>query len=184
MRFNNLRAFLLAGGKAHRLGGRNKALLLAQGETIFGRTVSILAPRMPITVISDRAADFAPFGIPVLPDRTPGLGPLGGIETGLSTTDRPYNLFLACDLPYLTWAVLAPLARECEGFDLTLYSHAHHEPLVAVYARRCLPQVRALLAEGRARPIELLDRVKTKILPAHDLMPFRNVNDFSDLTQI
>jgi molybdenum cofactor guanylyltransferase len=181
---STLRAFLLAGGKASRMGGRNKAFLLAQGEPILARTLAILAGRMPVTVISDRAAEFAPFDVPVVADRTAGLGPLGGIETGLAATDREHNLFLACDLPYLSWPLLAPLIEGCGGFDVTLYRHAHYEPLVAVYARSCLPHIRALFAQGRSRPIDLLPLVSVNVLPIGDAFPFRNVNDLDDLSAI
>jgi len=184
MRPEPVRAFILAGGKASRMGGRNKAFLLAQGEPILARMLAILGPRMPVTVVSDRAADFAPFGVPVIADRMPGLGPLGGIEAGLAATDREQNLFLACDLPYLTWPLLAPLVAGCEGFDVTLYRHQRYEPLVAVYARSCLPHVRALIAQGRSRPIDLLPLVSANVLPIADPFPFRNVNDLDDLSAI
>jgi molybdopterin-guanine dinucleotide biosynthesis protein A len=179
----DIEAFVLAGGKASRMGGRNKALLLVAGETLAARTIALVKGRMPVTVISDRAADF-PFGVRVIPDLRPGLGPLGGIETGLAATDRPCALFLACDLPYLTWAVVAPLVRGCEGYDVTLYRHARYEPLVAVYSAACLPHVRTLLAEGKSRPIDLLPRVRTRVLPIADERPFRNLNRLSDLAGI
>ena len=184
MPLDDVRAFLLAGGRASRMGGRNKALVLVAGEPLVARTLSILAPRMPVTIVSDRPADFAPFGVPVIPDLRPGLGPLVGIEAALAATDREYNLVLACDLPYLTWIVLAPLPRACRGFDFTLYRHARYEPLVAVYSAACLPHVRALLAAGRSRPIELLDRVRSQVLPIADGSPFHNVNRPEDLDAV
>ena len=59
MPLDDVRAFLLAGGRASRMGGRNKALVLVAGEPLVARTLSILAPRMPVTIVSDRPADWA-----------------------------------------------------------------------------------------------------------------------------
>ena len=53
-----------------------------------------------------------------LPDRIPGKGPIGGILTGLESTDKAVNLFVAVDLPLLTddflevCFILASLASE------------------------------------------------------------------------
>jgi molybdenum cofactor guanylyltransferase len=48
------------------------------------------------------AAPVRIIGRSELPDRLPGKGPLGGILTGLETTDSEDNLFVAVDLPLLT----------------------------------------------------------------------------------
>lgn len=181
MSLDHVRAYILAGGKASRLGGRNKALIEVDGRPLIARLLEILGSRMPVTVVSDRAGDFAPFGVRVIGDRTPGLGPLGGIEAGLADSEKPYSLFLPCDLPDLTWAVLSPLVERCPGHDLTLYRHTHYEPLAAVYSSACLPRVRALIRRGRSRPIELLPLVRALEIPIRERDVFRNLNTGADL---
>ena len=53
-----------------------------------------------------------------------------------------------------------------------------------MYSAACLPHVRALLAAGRSRPIELLDRVRSQVLPIADGSPFHNVNRPEDLDAV
>ncbi|MDI6815476.1 MAG: NTP transferase domain-containing protein [Dehalococcoidales bacterium] len=42
----------------------------------------------------------------IVADTYPGKGPLGGIYTGLATSDSFYNLVVACDMPFLNQALL------------------------------------------------------------------------------
>ena len=174
-------AYVLAGGRATRMGGRNKALIEIDGRPLIERLLAVLAPRMPVTILSARGGDFAPYGVPVIADRTPELGPLGGIETGLAGAIAEYNLFVPCDMPGITWALLAPLVDGARGHDFTLYRHVRYEPLVAVYRRSCLPAVRALLAEGERKPILLRDRVDTHVLAIEGGAAFANLNSEQDV---
>lgn len=161
------RGWILAGGASRRMG-RDKALLERDGEPLLlrlARLIETVAP--PVTVVAppDR---YRHLGLPVIPDLHPGCGPLGGIETALSSTGAQWNLILACDMPGLSAAYLQsliqalPAAEACDA--LVSRAGGESEPLCAIYHRRLLPQVTAARAAGHLRVRDLLDSVQVQFL--------------------
>lgn len=183
-KYTNIRAYILAGGKASRLGGEAKGLIEIDGQPLILRIARMLEGRMPVSVVSRRADDFSRIGLPVVGDLQSGRGPLGGLEAGLTDSDRPYNLFLPCDMPNLTWPVIKPLVDACSGHDVTIYRHQHYEPLVAVYSQKCLPHISDLIMEGRLKIINLLERVDSCVIPTENREAFFNINTPKDLAQL
>ena len=56
-------AAILAGGKAVRFNGRDKAFLEVQGRTIFERMLAVLEPIFDeIIVVTDRPEQYTEFG--------------------------------------------------------------------------------------------------------------------------
>jgi molybdopterin-guanine dinucleotide biosynthesis protein A len=84
--------FVLAGGKSLRMG-RDKAIMEFQGHTLLEHMVRL---------VSTAASPVRIVGRENLPDKVPGCGPLGGIQTALDVTESEWNLFVAVDLPLLT----------------------------------------------------------------------------------
>ncbi len=103
-------AAIVAGGRGSRLGGVAKGLVRVGGEPIVTRQLRALAP-----LVAERyvvAGDPAPWvgcDARVLTDRSPGLGPLAGIEAALAATDAEALLVFACDLPFLDAALVTTL---------------------------------------------------------------------------
>src|SRR5690242_9512250 len=97
---------ILAGGQSRRMGS-DKAALRIQGEPLLQRTARLLATiTTDVAIIGppERAA-LAP-GVPILPDRWPQQGPLGGIATALQALAGEAVLVVGCDMPFLNAALL------------------------------------------------------------------------------
>ena len=98
--------YVLAGGASRRFG-RDKALAVLGGQTLLGKMrqrVEAALGNVGVVATEDRYGDI--YG-PVVPDRWPGQGPLGGILTALQWTPRTrpeckWNLIVSCDMPFLT----------------------------------------------------------------------------------
>ena len=72
--------FVLAGGASSRMG-RDKALLPVQGSTLLEQVArEVLAVTGSVTVIAPPER-YIGIGLSVIPDLSPGQGPLGGIHT-------------------------------------------------------------------------------------------------------
>src|SRR5271166_2238308 len=100
------RGFLQAGGGSTRFG-TDKALAKLAGKTMLRRTGELLASVCHEISIVASAGKYVDIPWPVIADRWPGEGPLGGILTALSTmqdsdSSKDWALILGCDMPFLT----------------------------------------------------------------------------------
>src|SRR5262245_6601492 len=77
---------ILAGGRAQRMGGGDKALREIAGKSILTRVIERLRPQVDALVLNVNGdpARFASFGLPVVADSVPNFaGPLAGVLAGL-----------------------------------------------------------------------------------------------------
>jgi molybdopterin-guanine dinucleotide biosynthesis protein A len=159
-------AAILAGGRAARFGGRDKSALLVDGRTILDRQLEALAPVTGEVMIvgGDRAT---------IHDSVPDCGPLGGLHAALGAA-RGEALFLAaCDMPYLSPAFIGFLLSLTEGVDVVVpRSERGYHPLCAVYTRACLEPAAARLADRRLKMRELIDSMRTRVVPIEEIRPF------------
>lgn len=73
---------ILAGGRASRLGGRDKAWLERDGTPLVLALAQRLAPQVDATIVSaNRNAErYLSHGLRVIHDRVAEIGPLGGLD--------------------------------------------------------------------------------------------------------
>ena len=151
--------FVLAGGGSTRMG-RNKALLPLHGSTLVEHIAGIVREAAgSVTLIGD-PVQLGHLGLPVVPDRLPGRGPVSGIYTALTITSGDWNLIAGCDMPALTCEILLDLLRRAAAVSHPVDCLAatgpdgEPEPLCDVYHRRCLPAGRGRASRGawRATP--------------------------------
>jgi molybdopterin-guanine dinucleotide biosynthesis protein A len=160
-RWEQVAAFVLAGGGSTRMG-RDKARLELGGEPMVIRAVHLAEPHVASVAVVAPGDRYAAMEMPVLPDRWPGAGPLGGIATALSTTSADWNLILGCDLPYLTsdWlAWLIPCAMNSPAQAVVPESRRGLEPLAALYHRACAAALTAAVERGVRRVTEALSEI-------------------------
>ena len=176
-RFLEVTGFVLAGGVSRRMGRPKPALVLG-GETMLARQVRLLqAVSRSVTVIGPAAGSesleaglrsLASPDVPVILDRLPGRGPLGGIYTGLARTRTEFNLFIGCDVPFMEAHFLRYLCRRAlrSAADATVpESHGLRiQPLVAVYRRRAVRAVRASLERGDNKVTSFYPRVRCLVI--------------------
>lgn len=170
--------------------GRNKAALEVDGEPMLLRVAQLVeSVAGPPSVIGDFNGG-ATFDLHTIADDWPGAGPLGGIATALRVSGTPWNLIVACDLPYLTkpwleFLVKRALASQADAVVPTNTRGA--EPLCAVYHQRCEPAIRAVLERGVRKVtdglndvmVELIDPFEWKAFDSEGLL-FKNMNTPED----
>ena len=192
---------LLAGGKARRMGGGDKNLMLLSGKPILqhvldrvdfdGRPVMINANGDP--------SRYAEFGFPIHADVIDGFaGPLAGIMTGLEwvTDNHPectHMISLATDAPFLPFDLIARLevgldARSDTGADIAqAMSFNRRHPVFAVWPVAIAAALRhALINDGLRKIDDFTDRhqcITVEVTGEPD--PFMNLNrpDDVDLAQ-
>ena len=142
---------MLAGGRSSRMG-RDKALLEWDGETLIELALRKLRTVCSEVAIAGGGTELARFGR-VIPDETPGCGPLGGIVAALEQSAYEWNLFLAVDMPFVPEEALRSLVAAAGGTDLVVLAQAdgYVQPLCGMYSRRALPGLRRELEAGRLK---------------------------------
>lgn len=161
-------AGVFVGGGGTRLGGLAKGMMLAPGgETIVDRWRRLLGKLgVAVVLVGDHAA-YAHLGMERIDDEPRGIGPLGGMVGLLRRARRGHALALACDMPFVSEALLERLVAAASGAAVLAPRVAGvWEPLCAIYdAPRVLPIAVARAARGARSLQGLLDEAGAKELP-------------------
>ena len=189
----DISCIVLAGGKGLRLG-RNKALETINDRYLLQQVVSRLSffKSNVIIVTATKQPFLQSIGYPkirIVTDTYPGKGPLGGIYTGLATSDSVYNLVVACDMPFLNQALLRYMIQVSADFDLVVPRLGDIvEPLHAIYSKGCLAPVGELLEQGNLRVSDLFSLVRVRYVETEEInrfdprhLSFFNINTEADL---
>ncbi len=184
---------ILAGGKSLRLGHDkvretigNKSLL----QQVISRVASLCRDIIIVTATGQSVPQLE--GHPEIrrvTDIFPGKGPLGGIYTGLVTSDSLYNLVVACDMHFLNQALLRYMMRLSTSFDLVVPRVGNLvEPLHAVYSKSCLVTIEDMFKQGKLSVTELLSLVRVRYVEAEEIdrfdpehLSFFNINTKADM---
>jgi molybdopterin-guanine dinucleotide biosynthesis protein A len=189
----DISCILLAGGKSLRLGHDkvledvgNKSLL----EQVMSR-IDSLGREIIIVTTEERTLSHLASRSKwrTVSDIIPGKGSLGGVYTGLVTSDSFYNLVVACDMPFLNQSLLHYMIQVSDGFDFVLPRvNDHFEPLHAVYSKNCVAPIESMLKQGRIVITDLFDFVKVRYIEAEEIdrfdpkhLSFFNINTKGDL---
>ncbi|MDB4898111.1 MAG: molybdopterin-guanine dinucleotide biosynthesis protein [Firmicutes bacterium] len=164
---------ILAGGKSSRMGV-NKALLDFEGEPLVQR----LARRFQrwfaqVVVVTNTPDVYAFLDLPMTADRVPGLGPLGGLEAGLTASRFDHAFFCACDMPFVNEALVRHLAALAPGHDIVVPQlDGEFEPMHAIYSRSLLPRIQAHLESRRLRLTSIFDGALLRAVTEAEIRQF------------
>ena len=187
-KIDGITCVILAGGNSSRMGS-NKALLPYQGgrfiEAIHRRMAAIFREILLVTNTPE-LFDFLPCR--KVPDLIPGMGALSGIHSGLFHSATPFVFAVACDMPYLSPALIRHLASVSEGCDVVVpETEKGLEPLHAVYGKHALQPMEEALHAGKGRIVSFFDKVRIRKIPREEVsrfdpefQSFRNINTPED----
>ena len=166
-----LRGFLQAGGQSSRFG-TDKALVQLAGKTMLERTSELLASVCDEVSIVAPPGKYAHAVWPVLADRWPGEGPLGGILTALSTmqnleSEAAWALIVSCDMPFLKREFLAFLwdrALASSAQVVVAQSANGLEPLCACWCASSAAEIQSAFDSGVRKITEAMKRLRMEVL--------------------
>lgn len=164
---------ILAGGQSSRMGA-NKALLEFGGEPLIGRVARQFSSWFEqVVVVTNTPDQYTFLNLPMTGDRIPGLGPLGGLEAGLTASRFEHAFFAACDMPFLNEGLIQYLVEQAPGFDIVVPRiDDEYEPMHAIYSRSCLPTITANLDERRLKLLRIFDAVRVRTVEASEIAAF------------
>ena len=186
---------VLCGGRSTRMGVP-KATLPFGSETMLQRVVRLLGTVVsPVVVVAarDQALPELPHDVTVTRDEREQRGPLEGLRAGLRALPDSISIayVTSCDVPLLMPGFVERMVELLGDHDIAVMEiDGFPHPLSAVYRRRTLPQVEALLAEDRLRPVFLFDAVRTRRVHPEEMVAvdpqlrtLRNLNTREDYLQ-
>ena len=97
-------AVILAGGRALRMGGEDKGLVLLCDRPMIQWVLDRLSPQVTKILISANRnkAQYAELGYRIVADNANDFqGPLAGIAAALAQTDTPWLVSVPCDSPLI-----------------------------------------------------------------------------------
>lgn len=195
-------AIVLAGGRGRRMKA-DKAGLAVGDRTLLEHVLSQLEPYFAEILVSvssgqtigleagyeagtrvrgKRTAIRRSLKPRVVEDETPGLGPFGGILSGLKAAANEACAVVACDIPDIDIPLLRSLARAAGDADIAVPvgPAGHFEPLFAVYRKPVVPEIEALLRSGERSILPLFGRRRTVVVRLEDATWLRNLNTRED----
>jgi molybdopterin-guanine dinucleotide biosynthesis protein A len=183
---------ILAGGKSLRFG-KNKAFVAVEGVPLIERVANVLGSVFHRVVLVTNTPDaYRHLRLPMFEDLVKGLGPLGGIFTGLSAIVEEAGFFVACDMPFLSPALIRHMGRIRGTFHVVVPRiRGDIEPLHALYSRECLPAMSKFIHAGEYQVFRFFQEAAVRYVEENeirshdpDLRSFININRPQDLVTI
>ena len=139
--------------------GRSKAEITLGDQTMLRlqirRLLRVCGRVAAVGVPLAREAHAALDDTVSIPDPIPGRGPLGGVFAGLMASQTEWNIFLGCDLPFVSPRLLHYLSREALAGNAEAVipesRDGRRQPLCAAYRRSALYAARSRLERGENR---------------------------------
>jgi molybdopterin-guanine dinucleotide biosynthesis protein A len=166
-------AIVLAGGRSSRMGSP-KALLPFAGEPLILHIVRRLQPVFSeIVVVAAPDQQLPPMPVTIVHDEVAYQGPVGGIYYGLRAAAGEAAFVTSCDSAFASIPLISYLVAQRTGYDIVVPRwEGRFQPMLAVYARTILPLLEKQLAAGDLRPVNLFDKVRTRIVNDDEIRYF------------
>lgn len=183
LKFEQVTAIVLAGGRSTRMKGADKSMLPVRGVPMIMHIVKQLEPYFPEIIIG--AADTNKYGFlghRIVTDLKENCGPLMGIYSCLLASGTDLNFVTACDIPDINISFIRKMLDLAEGSDIIMpvSGNDHFEPLYAVYRRSVIPVAAELIEEDKLKLSQLFKKVKTRFISFDGSDWYHNINFLDD----
>lgn len=177
---------LLAGGRATRMGGQDKGLILLNSQPLFEHVMSKLAPQVGNVVISANRniEKYQSIGVGVLSDTLPDYpGPLAGMLSAMQHLSGEWFLFCPCDTPNIPDDLVYKLWMQKGKSNAVWVNDGERDhPTIALMHRKLTADLEQYLAAGERKVMIFLREIGGKpILFPNQIQNFINVNTPEDL---
>jgi molybdopterin-guanine dinucleotide biosynthesis protein A len=175
-------AVIMAGGDSRRMG-QDKANIFLGERTLLQSVVATLQPLFPEVIISVRQPRPG-IDLPQVCDNPAYSGPLAGLAAALERASTPWIFAVACDMPFITPAVIEYLAlqrADCQA--VVPMVGGYPQPLAAFYARSCLEVVRDILnSNGKHSMLAPLEMLQVRFVSEDEMLAIDpQLHSFFDL---
>ena len=153
----SISAIILSGGRATRMNGVDKGLMLLQNKPLIAHVIARLKPQVDEILINANReiAQYEAFGLPVLKDENEEfIGPLAGFSLGLQQAMHDYVLTVPCDSPLLPIDLADRLLNSLvltKSEVAVASSDGNTHPVICLMKKGALPSLMEYLASGERK---------------------------------
>jgi molybdenum cofactor guanylyltransferase len=184
-------AIILSGGRATRMNGVDKGLVLLQDNPLIQHVIKRLTTQVDEILINANReiATYQAFGYPVLQDETNNfLGPLAGFLLGLKHARQDYVLTVPCDSPLLPLDLAERLYNSIDetSADIAIAaSCGDTHPVFCLMKKNVLPSLQDFLENGERKVSAWQKNQKYVEVDFSDSSDaFTNLNTFEELNRL
>lgn len=178
---------ILAGGRARRMGGGDKGLLVLGDTTVLGHVIARLGPQVSALALNANGdpARLAHLRLPVIADGVPGRpGPLAGVLAAMdwaASLGAGRVVTAAADTPFPPGDLVTRLVAVDAPVVLAETAEGRH-PTFGLWDTGLREDLRAALGQGVRKVVAWTDPhgAKTALFGGE---PFFNVNTPADLDE-
>ena len=187
----SISSILLAGGRATRMGGVDKGLVVLQQKALTAHVIARLKSQVDeIFISANREIEiYKTFGYTVLQDTNADfIGPLAGFFLGLQNAQYDYVLTVPCDSPLLPLDLAERLlsGMAASHTDIAVASSDENShPVFCLMKKSVLPSLQVYIDSGERKVSAWQKSQKTTEVDFSDCSEaFTNLNTFDDLADL
>lgn len=192
-------AVILAGGKSMRMGFDKQGLII-NGRYLLEQMVGELSAVFErIIIISNSPEIYSDMELPksvfITEDMIKGMGPIGGIYTGLMHSTSEYAFFIACDMPHISLDYIryqVDIIKEHRGISAVLSrKNGYLEPFHGFYSKSLIPTILSNMDQHNLKISEIFRGHEVLVVEEEIIMEysknleiFDNLNTTTDLEKL
>ncbi len=179
---------ILAGGRARRMNGKDKGLVLLAGTSLIEHCVRTLSPQVNQLFISANrnVSHYQRFNVPILQDFTDNHeGPLAGLQCALTASKEMPVLVVPCDAPLFPDQLAKRLLEVYEKdtyYAIVPHDGTRLQPLFSLFPPSSLESLNEYLTTGQRKVETWVTSLPYKVVDfSNQSEQFLNINTIDDL---
>lgn len=170
-------AYILCGGESKRMGA-DKGLVKFKNKPLVQYTIEVATPFFDNIFLLTSNPNYKQFGLELISDIYPKLGPLGGIFSALSHRKNQQIFILPCDVPLISKEFIAFFLEKSKQYKSAVVQHQEQlHPLIGKYDSALVPNIESDLKSQR---LKMQQFVKENAITAIQCYPQFSVEMFSN----
>jgi len=145
---------ILAGGRARRMGGVDKGLVLFKGKPLIEHVIKAFEPQVSnlLLNVNRNYEKYKNYGLEIVSDEMEDYcGPLAGMSSALNKIDTPYLATAPCDTPFISKNIVENLSLSMLN-EKTEISVAHNgdrlQPVFCMMKKTMITSINNYLKKG------------------------------------
>lgn len=181
---------ILAGGKASRMNGVNKALMPFLGRPMLAQVIERLAPQVDEVFINANQdfEHFKRFSLSMVSDEIGEFaGPLAGLHAGLKASQHEWVLCVPCDSPLLPKDLANRLleAAQAQQADIAIAkTDIQNHPVFCLCKKSLCDDLATYLKQGGRKVREWQQSHACVEVHFEKELNFSNINTFDELAKL